>query len=144
MLNGAAFHALGKDASIVQMAAFQTEFKGLLTQNVLPPVAGFQPYQVGNIPTAENLIGLAGTPDSLAIAARLPNDYTQAMGDVPATAIIENVTNPDTNFSMMLVKFLDHTAGKANWRAAYMRGKAVGQASSLQRLVSANTASGGS
>jgi hypothetical protein len=45
---------------------------------------------------------------------------------------------------MMLVKFLDHTAGKANWRAAYMRGKAVGQASSLQRLVSANTASGGS
>jgi hypothetical protein len=144
MLNGSAFHALGKDASIVQMAAFQAEFKGLLTQNVLPPVAGFQPYQVGNIPTGENLIGFCGTPDCLAVAARLPNDYTQAMGDVPATAIIEQVTNPDTGFSMMLVKYLDHRAGTANWRAAYMRGQAVGQAPSMQRLVSSATASGGS
>jgi len=144
MLNGAAFHALGKDASIVQLAAFQAEFKGLLTQNVLPPVAGFQPYQVGNIPAGENLIGFCGTPDCLAVAARLPNDYTQAMGDVPATAIIEQITNPDTNFSMMLVKFLDHKAGSANWRAAYMRGQAVGQAPSLQRLVSSVTASQGS
>jgi len=144
MLNGAAFHALGKDASIVQLAAFQAEFKGLLTQNVLPPVAGFQPYQVGNIPTGENLIGFCGTPDCLAVAARLPNDYTQAMGDVPATAIIEQITNPDTGFSMMLVKFLNHSAGTANWRAAYMRGQAVGQAPSLQRLVSSVTASQGS
>jgi len=144
MLNGAAFHALGKDASIVQLAAFQAEFKDLLTQNVLPPVAGFQPYQIGNIPTGENLIGFCGTPDCLAVAARLPNDYTQAMGDVPATAIIEQITNPDTGFSMMLVKFLNHSAGTANWRAAYMRGQAVGQAPSLQRLVSSVTASQGS
>jgi hypothetical protein len=66
------------------------------------------------------------------------------MGDVPATAIIEQITNPDTNVSMMLVKFLDHNAGTANWRAAYMRGQAVGQAPSLQRLVSSATSSGGS
>jgi hypothetical protein len=144
MLNGPAFHSLGKDSSIVQLASFQAEFKGVITENVLPPVAGLPPYQVGKIPTGENRIGFCGTPDCLAVAARLPNDYTQAMGDVPATAIIEQVTNPDTNFSMMLVKYLDHSAGTANWRAAYMRGQAVGQAMSMQRLVSAATSSGGS
>ena len=47
------------------------------------------------------------------------------------------VTNPDTGISLAVTQFVDHTLGKAVWRAAVMYGVGVGQAASGQRLISA-------
>ena len=126
LLNVDYHEAIGNDASIIQLATYQKP--EIITDNLLPKIQRFQPYEVANMPTTANLVGFLGTPDALAVATRVPNDYTTVMGDVPNNGIVEIVTNPDSGISVMLVKFIDHRGGKAVWRAAVMWGAAKGQA----------------
>ncbi|PTX95762.1 phage protease [Opitutus sp. ER46] len=135
MLNLDYYEKLGQDASIVSLATYQKA--EIITENQLPPVAGLLPIEVQNFPTVGNLTGFAGTPDALALSTRLPNDYTQAMPDVPSNGSVQIVKNPDTGIAVMLVRFIDHKLGAAVWRVAYMRGAAKGQAASGQRITSA-------
>lgn len=132
------FDKLQSDSSIVSFAAFQRP--ELITKYMLPEVAGMQPYMAVNLPTAETLVGFGGTPDSLALATRVPNDYTLVL---PAAnnGNVSVVTNPDTGISVQLVQYVDHKAAEATWRIAIMFGVAKGQAASGQRLVSAATGS---
>lgn len=136
LLKSAVFRKLGKDSSIVNLAAMGQRPE-IITQGVLPPISGIQPYELFNLPTDENLIGFACTPDALALATRLPNDYTQAMPGVPSTAAVSTVTNPDTGISLMMVRYIDHQLGKAVTRFAFMWGVAKGNPLAGQRLISA-------
>ncbi len=135
LLNLDYYEALGKDTAIVSLATYQQA--QIITENQLPPVAGLRPFEVQNLPTTGNLVGFAGTPDCLALSTRLPNDYTQAMPDVPTNGSVQIVRNPDTGISVMLVRYVDHKLGAAMWRVAYMRGAAKGQSASGQRILSA-------
>lgn len=140
LLSSAVYRKLGKDTSLVQLAAFQRP--EIITQeNALPPIKGIQPYEVINLLDEENLTGFAGTPDALALATRVPNDYSAAMPDVAGNGTVQIVTNPDTGISVMLVRYVDHKAAEAAWRVALMWGAAKGNPNCGQRLVSAHPSS---
>jgi hypothetical protein len=134
LLSSATYRKLGKDTSIVNLAAFRRE--EIITQGVLPPIKGIQPFEVVGLPSGENLTGFAGTPDALALVTRVPNDYTAVMPDVAGNGTVQIVTNPDTGISVMLVRYVDHKAAESAWRVALMWGAAKGNPKCGQRLVS--------
>ncbi len=135
MLNTAYYEKLGQDSSIVSLATYQQS--RIITENELPRVAKFQPYEVEAFPTTGNLTGFAGAPDALAIATRVPNDYTKVMPDADGGGTVQTVVNPDTGISAMLVRFVNHRLGAAVWRLAYMRGAGIGNAKCGERIISA-------
>jgi len=132
------FDKLGNDAAIVSYAAFQRP--EIITEYMLPRVSGFQPYAGYTLPTDDNLVGFAGTPDSLVVATRVPGDYTSGVG-VSNNGSVSVVTNPDTGISVQLVKYVEHAKAESAWRVALMFGVAKGQTNSGQRLVSEATGS---
>lgn len=85
------------------------------------------PYYVtaGTYANATN-IGICGTRNSLLFVSRVPLDYTKVLPDVPSTAAIELVTEPDTGLTFMVVKYLDHAYETANMRVQLMFGTAIG------------------
>lgn len=135
LLNPDYYEKLQSDSTIVNLAAYQ--MPEVITQYKLPPIAGFNPYQAVNLPTTGNLTGFAGTPDVLALATRLPNDYSAALPGVSGGGVVQTVTNEDTGISVMLVMYVNHQLGSAYWRIAVQFGAAVGNAAAGQRLVSA-------
>lgn len=138
LFSSAVYRKLGKDSSLVTLAAMGNRSE-IITQGTLPPIKNIQPYELFNLPTpaGENLTGFACTADALAIATRVPNDYSKVFGDVASNGVVQLVTNPDTGISVMLVRYIDHKAAEAAWRIALMWGAAVGNAASGQRLISA-------
>lgn len=134
LLNQDYFEALANDTSIVALATQQKA--ELITEYRLPKVASLQPYEAVNLPNTGNLVGFAGAPDALVLATRLPADYSKALPG-SNNGSISTLTNADTGISLAVTQFVDHTLGKAVWRAALMYGTARGQASSGQRLISA-------
>lgn len=134
LLNPDYYEKLQSDSTIVNLAAYQ--MPEVITQYKLPPIAGFQPYQAVNLPTTGNLTGFAGTPDVLALATRMPNDYSQALPGATGGGVVQTVTNQDTGISVMLVMFVDHKLGGAYWRIAIQFGAAVGNGAAGQRLTS--------
>lgn len=135
LLNSAYFEKLQSDTTIVNLAAYQRP--EVITDYALPPIAGFEVLQAVNMPTTGNLTGFAGAPDSLALATRLPNDYSVALPGASGGGTVSTVTNPDTGISVMLVQYVDHALGAAKWRIALMFGVAKAQVASGQLLRSA-------
>lgn len=76
--------------------------------------------------TAATVRGIAGTRSSLLFASRVPTDYTKIMPEIPSTAAIELVTEPDTGLTFMVVKNLDHSLETSNLRVALMFGIGIG------------------
>jgi len=60
-------------------------------------------------------VGFAGNSASALFAARIPQDYTKVLPEIPATASLEIVTEPDSGLSILLTKRVDH-----NLQATYM------------------------
>lgn len=134
LLNQDVYEQIMNDTTIVSLATNQKA--ELITENRLPRIAGFDVSEAVNLPGTGNLTGFAGTPDSLVLATRLPNDYSKALPG-SGNGAVSTVTNPDTGISLAVTQFVDHTLGKAVWRAAVMYGVGVGQAATGQRLISA-------
>lgn len=61
------------------------------------------------------VVGFAGNSASALFAARIPQDYTKVLPEIPATASLEIVTEPDSGLSILLTKRVDH-----NLQATYM------------------------
>ncbi|MBX3747328.1 MAG: hypothetical protein KF833_18620 [Verrucomicrobiae bacterium] len=134
LLNSAYFEKLQQDATIVNLAAYQRP--EVITRYTLPPIAGFDVFQAVNLITTGNLTGFGFTPDAMAMATRVPNDYTQALPGA-SHGSVGVVTNPDTGMTVSVVQYVDHKLGASFLRMALMYGVAVGQAPSGQRLISA-------
>ncbi len=132
LLNPEYFEQLGNDSTILQLAAYQRP--ELIEEYRLPRVAGFQPWQAETLPVAEDLVGFAGTPESLAWAARLPNDYTRALPGA-SNGVVRSVRSPDTGITFQQVDFVDHVKAEATSRAAIMFGTAVGNAATGERIT---------
>lgn len=64
--------------------------------------------------------GFAGTKSASLFVSRIPNDYSTALADVPATAAIQVVTEPDSNLSMLFSKWVDNGAKVTNAECALM------------------------
>jgi hypothetical protein len=119
------YHAqLTKDPSLVTFYAGQRE-PGIINEGTLPRLAGFQPVQAPNMPSANNIVGFAMQKNALLAVTRLSNDYTQAL---PGSSFgnVTTVTNPDTGMSVVLVQYVDHRLGYAEWRIQCMLGAGVG------------------
>ena len=135
LLNPDFFEKLGQDAALVQLAAFQKP--EYITDYRLPPVAGFTPYEATTLPAANALAGFVGTSESLALATRVPNDYTKAIPGASGGGVVSTVTNPDTGISVQLVQYIDHDTAVATARVALMYGVAVGNKDTGRRLTQA-------
>lgn len=132
LLNPDFFEKLGQDATLVQLAAYQRP--ELITEYSLPRTAGFTPYEAVSLPATSALAGFFGTSESLALATRVPNDYTAALPGA-SNGVVQVVTNPDTGISVQLVRYVDHTLAAATSRIALMFGVAVGNPATGRRLV---------
>lgn len=82
------------------------------------------PYQDAN--WQPTVFGFAGTQASALFVSRVPNDYTEAFKDIPATAAIQVVTEPDSNLSMLFSKWVDNAAKETNAECAVMYQAAQG------------------
>ena len=69
------------------------------------------------IPTVADTIGFAGNSASAVFVARVPQDYTKILGEIPATAALEIVTEPDSGLSLLVTKRVDH-----NLQSTFLRG----------------------
>lgn len=134
LLNADTYEKIMSDTAVVNLATAQQA--DLIAEYKLPRIAGFDMIQAVDLPSTGNLTGFSGHPSSLALATRVPNDYTAVFGGAGAGAIT-TVSSPDSGISVALCQYVDHTLGAAFWRIAVMYGVAVGNAAAGQRLISA-------
>lgn len=134
LLNPSYYAKLSQDLTVVA-ALYNSAHGNAITTGELPDVSGFRVHQVVSLPTTGNLTGFALTPAALAIAARVPNDYTQVFGAQGAQ--VQTVTQPESGLSAMYVGLTDHALGKAIGRVAIMYGVAKAHVTCGQRIVSA-------
>lgn len=71
-------------------------------------------------------VGFMGNMSSMLMAARVPQDYTQAFKDIPATAAVEIVTDPDSGLSMLNCRYVNHQLARVTNRLSLMYGFAQG------------------
>jgi hypothetical protein len=108
-----------------------------IMEGTLPIIAGFKPLPAPYLPTNNiSLQGFGFRSDALVLAMRAPNDYSTVFPGVDGGGVVQTVTNPDSGMSVMLVMFIDHQAGTARLRLAWMYGTAVGNPVSGQLLTS--------
>lgn len=73
-----------------------------------------------------NQVGFLGNQASALMVSRIPQDYTQAFPNIPATAAIEIVTDPDSGLSMLNCKYVNHQLATVTNRLSLMYGFAQG------------------
>jgi hypothetical protein len=127
LLNSAYHEQLACDPSIITFFSGQRAPE-IVTDLQLPRLAGFQPIEAPNLTntnTTPNLVGFAGHKAGLVAMTRLSNDYTQAL---PGSSYgsVTTVTDPDLGISVVLVQYVNHTGGYAEWRIQVFLGAAVG------------------
>ena len=128
------FGALAQDATIVNLAVYQRP--ELVTEYLLPKIAGFQPFPYVDLPTTNNLTAIFGVKDCCLLATRLPYDYVDAqLGSNYGNT--SQITDPNTGLSMMLTQYVNHDAGASRYRLALMSGSAVGDGARAQLIASA-------
>jgi hypothetical protein len=131
LLNPDFFAKLQNDTTIVQLAAFRQP--ELITEYQLPKVSGLQPYESISLPSTNDLAGFACTPEALAIATRLPNDYAQALPGA-SNGVVTSIFNEPTGITVQLVQFVDHVKAEATARVALMWGVAKGNPATGERI----------
>jgi len=83
--------------------------------------------------TGVNQVGFLGNMSSMLMVARIPQDYTTAFKDIPATAAVQVVTDPDSGLSMLNCKYVNHQLAKVSNRLSLMYG--FGQGDKRQGIV---------
>lgn len=106
----------------VRKSQLMTDTNTLSTDGGSPAIRSVVPGDY----TAATVRGIAGTRSSMLFASRVPTDYTKIMPEIPSTAAIELVTEPNTGLTFMVVKHLDHGLETSNLRVALMFGIGVG------------------
>lgn len=84
------------------------------------------PTDPTTIAAVADKVGFVGNSASALFVARVPQDYTQALTGVPATAALEIVTEPDSGLSVLVTKYVNHERASATQRVALMYGAAQG------------------
>ena len=121
------FEQLATDPSLVTFFSGQRAPE-IITESRLPRLAGFEPIEAPNLTApavTPNLVGMALQRTAVVAKTRLSNDYTLAL---PGSSYgsVTTVTEPDLGISVVLVQYVNHTGGYAEWRLQVMLGAAVG------------------
>lgn len=114
-----------------------------IQSGVLSGVSGFDIAKYTGMPAAltgaENLRGIAGSTSGLIFATgSLANML--ALTDVPATARITDVMEPQSGLRVQLHEWYDANTAQVNCVVVVIYGCAIGKAAGLQRIVSAHIA----
>ena len=129
LLDTSLFTPLRSDTRLVYLAGFQD--RSIIEEYKLPKISEFQPYYAPFMPTgvavhtSKVLHGFAGTPESLALATRLPSDYTTVLPGA-SNGRVTTITEPELNLSVALVQYVNHDLGSAIQRVALQYGGAIG------------------
>ena len=121
------FEQLSTDPSLVTFFSGQRAPE-IVTENRLPRLAGFEPIEAPNLgapAVTPNLFGMALHKAGVIAKTRLSNDYTTALPGA-SYGSVTTVTEPDLGISVVLVQYVNHTGGYAEWRIQVMLGAAVG------------------
>ena len=122
--------ALCKDGSIKSQSNYGAS--SAIQDRVIPRVAGMSVYEYTDIPSnSENLVGLAGAPQGLLIATRLPS--------VPANApgMVETVVDPETGLAIQVRSWYSLDDRCHYLESGIIYGVAVGVAGNVKRITSA-------
>jgi hypothetical protein len=87
-------------------SAAGTVSTGTFTSTPLTSNKGVVGQLGGN--AADAVVGFAGNQASSLFVSRIPIDYTKVFGDIPATAALQIVTEPDSGLSLLVKKWIDH------------------------------------
>jgi hypothetical protein len=138
LLDTSLFTPLRGDTRLVYLAGFQD--RSIIEEYKLPKISEFQPYYAPFMPTgvavntSKVLHGFAGTPESLALATRLPSDYAAVLPGA-ANGRVTTITEPDLNLSVALVQYVNHDLGSAIQRVALQYGGAIGNPATGQLIA---------
>jgi len=129
LLDSTIWPGLRGDTRLVYLAGFQDR-SIIENYDTMPKVSGFRPYNSPFLPTptvnsSKVLHGFAGTSESLALATRLPADYTQALGGA-AHGTVRTISDAGSGLAVMQTQYVNHDIGSAISRLALMYGAAVG------------------
>jgi hypothetical protein len=103
----------------------------------LPQVAGLRQAPFYGIPSnSVNLVGVAGTPDATAYAARAPKNPEELLPGARFPGVLGYVTDPVTGFRVMVNQWIDTQLGLNN-RIVWIEGYAVGNPNNLALLTTA-------
>jgi len=127
LLNSQYYGQLSKDPSLITFYAGQRSPE-IITDNELPKLGTFLPMEAPNLTNRNNtpnLVGFAMHKAGIIAKTRLSNDYTLAL---PGSSYgsVTTITEPDLGISVVLVQYVNHTGGYAEWRIQAMLGAAVG------------------
>jgi hypothetical protein len=113
---------------------------GAIEKGELPEVSGLglQEYPNLTAKAGNNLVGVAGTPDSVVYAQRVPRDPRDVPGfaGIPIPGRIGIVTEPRTGLSVMVVEFVALPSLNITTMLIWMYGVAVGNPNNAQLIVS--------
>lgn len=135
-MNSAVYGALLGDTTVVAALNNPSNADAIKTGK-LPQVAGLMPIEYPAIPNTGNMVGFAGTKDTVVLASRVPANPADIMPGVPYPGTFEVVTDPGTGFSVVLNKYIGQSDLSANYRILVMYGVAKGAATNGQVLRTA-------
>ncbi|HLX70762.1 MAG TPA: hypothetical protein VKV04_14130 [Verrucomicrobiae bacterium] len=124
VLNSAYYGQASKDPSLITFWAGQQDPE-IITEGELPKMSKFIPIEAPDLPTTNNLVGMALQKNGAVAISRIPADYTKALPGA-SYGVSSMVTDPQTGMSLMLVQYVNHTGGYAESRMESMIGAAVG------------------
>lgn len=124
LLNAAYYNKATTDPSIVTFFAGQ-QAPEMVTQGVLPNLAGFVPIKAPNFPGTNNRVGIALQKNGLLAKARLPANLN-TINPGGGNGSITQIVHPDTGLAMMLIQFADHRRGISAWMPCCILGAAKG------------------
>jgi len=137
-VNSDVYEALLNDPTIIE--ADKNPRQDAIESGEIRGVSGFSSImEYPDLPTANNLIGFAGVPDSAILAARVPRDPRELLPNADFPGQMGVVTDPRTGLSVMVNEWIEPSTLKANVRLVWMYGTAKGNANNGQRVVSTAT-----
>lgn len=124
MLNASYYARLTQDPTVNNFFAAMNS-KEIISKGALPELNNFTPQKAPFFPTTSSRVGFAYHAAAMALKARLPQDFTTAVGAmVPGS--VTTVTDPDTGLSVLNVQRVDLVGSYAESRIEAMLGANVG------------------
>jgi hypothetical protein len=124
LLNAQYYGKATQDPSIVTFFAGQ-QAPGIITDGTLPNLSGFVPVKAANFPGSNNRVGIALQKNGLLAKSRLPaslQDVFPGAGNGTSAQVMD----PQTGFTMMMVRYVDNKRGFAEQLATAILGAAKG------------------
>lgn len=129
LMNSDYAETLYGDSTVVANAGSPSD---VVRNGKLGALHGFQTFEYAQLPTnGQSLAGVAGVPEALVIAARVP----QLPDGEKIAGTVQLVTEKNTGLTMQVREWYDMTLGKHFINFVMMYGVAVGNSAGIERLT---------